>query len=72
MDENLIEKAKKYAREQKKSVSRVVSEYFSLLDHRSSEACQEIPPVSKSLLGVMRGSRMDEIDSLRSLEEKYR
>ena len=38
MDENLIEKAKKYAREQKKSVSRVVSEYFSLLDHRFGQA----------------------------------
>ncbi len=72
MDETLIKKAKKHAHKNGKSLSQVVSEYFSLMDSEKSDVDTDIPPLTKSLVGILRGSQVDERDYLRYLEEKYR
>lgn len=72
MEETLIKKAKKHARDNGKSLSQVVSEYFSLMDQEKSGVNEDIPPLTKSLIGILRGSKVDETDYLKHLEEKYR
>jgi hypothetical protein len=72
LDETLIKKAKKHARDNGKSLSQVVSEYFSLMDQEKSGGKEDIPPLTKSLIGILRGSKVDETDYLKHLEEKYR
>lgn len=71
MEETLIKKAKKHARDNGKSLSQVVSEYFSLMDQEKSGVNEDIPPLTKSLIGILRGSEVDETDHRKTLEEKY-
>ena len=71
MDEDLIERGKKVARERGKSVSRLVAEYFELLSRRPTEE-PSLPPVTRSLLGIAAGSRLDEEDFRRHQREKHR
>ena len=71
LDETLIKKAKKHARDNGKSLSQVVSEYFSLMDQEKSGVKEDIPPLTKSLIGILRGSEVDETDHRKTLEEKY-
>jgi len=68
MEKSLIKRAKAFARSQGKSVSRLVSDYFALLDEpEDSEAPAAarpdmLPPITKSLLGVLQGASLDEQD----------
>jgi hypothetical protein len=71
MDEDLIEQGKRVARERGKSVSRLVSDYFELLAQESTEE-PSLPPVTRSLLGIAAGSRLDEEDFRRHQMEKHR
>ncbi len=71
LDEDLIKRAKKYARNHQKSLSKMVSEYFAHMESDLPEEGPDLPPLTKSLVGVMRGARVDEKDYLRHLEEKY-
>lgn len=71
MDEDLINRAKRTARDRGKSVSRLVADYFELLEGRESEETS-LPPLTRSLLGVARGSELTEDDYRRHLEEKHR
>ncbi|MDA8028846.1 MAG: DUF6364 family protein [Nitrospiraceae bacterium] len=71
LDETLIKKAKKHARDNGKSLSQVVSEYFSLLDQEKSGVKEDIPPLTKRLIGILDGSKVDEKDYIKYLEEKY-
>jgi len=70
MDEDLIEHAKRIARERGKSVSRLVADYFALLG-REPEG-DELPPLTRGLFGVAAGSEVEESDHRRHLEEKHR
>jgi hypothetical protein len=70
MDETLIRKAKREARRRGKSVSGMTAEYFASLD-RMKAAEEDLPPVTKSLVGVLHGRRVSERDYKRHLKEKY-
>jgi hypothetical protein len=71
LEDKLIEQAKSYAAHAGKSVSQIVAEYFQLL------ACQKLtphlpaPPITHSLRGLLRESRLDEKDYKKYLEEKH-
>ena len=75
MEKALIERAKRYARARGKSVSRLVADYFALLDTSPGvpPAVEEerLPPISRSLLGSLSGAELDEADYHRHLEEKH-
>lgn len=68
MDEDLIKRAKRTARERGKSVSRLVADY---LEEREPEETS-LPPLTRSLLKVAGGSELTEDDYRRHLEEKHR
>lgn len=72
MDEELIEQAKKTARERGKSVSRMVADYFELLGGEPSGEKAALPPLTRGLVGIAAGSALTEEDHRRHLEAKHR
>ncbi len=71
LEDHLIEQAKAYASQAGKSVSQVVADYFKLLTTPKSEARAPSPPLTKSLRGLIRSSKLDEKDYRAHLEGKY-
>jgi len=69
IDELLVRQAKKQAARRGKSVSQMFGEFVASLDE--SETGRRLPPVTDSLLGVMKGHRFSEKDYKRHLKEKY-
>ncbi len=75
MDEALIEEAKEIARQSGKSLSQLVADYFrelSVASRPHTSPRTGLPPIVKSLSGVLRGHGVDEADYRRDLREKYR
>ncbi len=70
MDDELIRQAKRAAGKRGKSVSRMVAEFFATLGERS-KAEKEYPPLTASLLGVLRDKPVDEGAYKRHLCEKH-
>lgn len=71
MEEDLIAQAKKLAREQGKSVSRLVADYFRLLGQMPEDE-GTLPPTTRKLFGIAAGSDLTEEDYRKHLEEKHR
>lgn len=72
LEEALIKRAKIRARTLGKSLSQIVSDYFALLNEDGGKPSPELPPLTRSLKGALRGSDVDQGDYLRYLEEKHR
>jgi len=70
LDDELIGRAKRHSAKSGKSVSKLVSDYFALIDDES--ATTDLTPRVRSLRGVLAGSGLDERDYRRHLEEKHR
>lgn len=70
LDEALIRRAKAEALRRGKSVSQMVSEYFDSLGEASS-AHIEVPPVTATLFGILKGETVDEDDYKQHLWEKH-
>lgn len=71
MDDSLIKRAKKYAREKGVSVSRLVANYFSALGELPASNEEDLPPITTSLSGILKDTDLDEKDYKKHLEEKY-
>lgn len=71
LDEDLIDRAKRYSSESGKSLSRLVADFFATID-TDDFAMVGITPRVHSLLGILSDSPLDEDDYRRHLEEKYR
>jgi hypothetical protein len=69
MDEALIERAKLHSGRSGKSLSRLVSDFFSAIDAPSVPA--DITPRVRSLMGALQNAPVDEADYRRHLEEKH-
>lgn len=75
IEDTLIDRAKAYAEEHGKSVSQMVADFFAALDARqgkSRRSPEEVPPITRSLQGILKGSGLDEEDYYRHLEERHR
>jgi len=73
LDEVLIQQAKIYAKENGKSVSQIVTEFFAALSVKPKHtSLNEISPVTKKLLGCMIDSELDERDYKEHLLSKYK
>lgn len=71
LERDLILKAKKQARENGTSVSKMVSDYFKAIQEKNSEhLTQKLPPKTASLSGILK-KKLDEDDYKRHLEDKY-
>jgi len=69
LEDSLIQQAKDYAKEHDKSLSQVVADYFQILTQQTEKPV--ISPVTKSLIGVLDSSDIDQKDYKKYLEEKY-
>lgn len=70
LDEKLIARAKRHSAKSGKSVSQLVSDYFTLIDAQDAEI--EVTPRVRSLRGALSGAKLSEADYGRHLEEKHR
>ncbi len=74
IEKDLVESAKRQSSLTGKSISRLVEEYFDLLQARDSMARPEPPhltPTVRSLKGILKGEKVTEEDYRKALEEKY-
>ena len=68
----LIKRAKIYAKKHGKSVSQIVGDYFVLLNHVThSEETASTLPITKSLRGVLKETKLTEKEYKNYLEKKY-
>ena len=71
LDDELINRAKSYARKSGKSVSQIVAGYFSPLDDKPAKDTSEITPIVRSLKGSLKGVKVGKKDYHKYLEEKH-
>ena len=71
MSDEAIERAKEYAAERGISVSRLVENFFEVLDVADEEDV-EISPLVESLWGTLEGEEVDEEDYRKHLGAKHR
>ena len=70
MDDEAIERAKEYAAERGISVSKLVENFFEVLE-KTGEDDAEMSPLVKSLWGTLEGEDLSEEDYREHLEEKH-
>lgn len=71
LDDELIKRAKTYAKKSGKSVSQLVAGYFSLLDAKPEKETSEFTPLVRSLKGSLKGAKTGKKDYHNYIEEKY-
>ncbi len=71
LEAELVQRAKSLAKKTGKSVSRIVADYFTVLE-RPSRRSKPLPwpPLVRSLKGSLRKARVDRQDYRRYLEQK--
>lgn len=71
LEKQLVELAKEYASAQGKSVSKMVADYFMLLNKTLDTQSDELSPIARSLKGSLGKIQVDESDYKKYLEEKH-
>ncbi len=71
LDDSLIKRAKRYAREKGTSVSQLVADYFALIEKEPSSPDEKLPPITASLSGILKNKDIGEDDYKAHLEDKY-
>ena len=71
LDDELINRAKSYAKKRGKSVSQIVAGYFSVLDAEPEKKASEFTPLVRSLKGSLKGAKVGKKDYHKYLEEKH-
>jgi len=70
IDETLIKQAKSEAKRRRKSVSQMFREFITSLGAAESPN-NNLPPITSSLLGVLKGHRASEASYKRHLRDRY-
>lgn len=70
IEEDLVETAKEEATRRGKSVSKMVGDFFDSLKARQGNQ-QNLPPLTASLVGLLKGHGVSEADYKKHLREKY-
>lgn len=71
LDDSLIKRAKKRAKQKGTSVSQMVANYFALIDTEQPPTDRELPPITASLSGILKDKEIREEDYKTHLEEKH-
>ncbi len=71
LDDDLIKQAKKHAKKKGKSVSQLVADYFAILEKPVSERERDLPPLVRSLAGILEGQNVSEEDYRKHLKKKH-
>ena len=76
LDDELIASAKRHSAKAGKSVSRLVADYFALIDAddtaKDALRASDLTPRVRSLLGSLANASVDEADYRAHLERKHR
>ncbi len=70
-EEELVRRAKVEARRRGKSVSQMTAEFIESLGRRNTHKTDALPPITASLLGVIKGRRLSVRDYKRHLRDKH-
>jgi uncharacterized protein DUF6364 len=70
LEQQLIERVKQHARREGKSLSQIVADYFRSLIAQPEQ--DEVPPITHTLHGLLKPSKLDERNYKKYLREKYR
>lgn len=70
LQDEAVKKAKSEARRRGKSVSAMVEEFFDALEKAAPEI-RSLPPITRSLVGVLKNRSVSEEDYRRHLREKH-
>ncbi len=71
LDDHLIQSAKEYSAQTGKSVSKIVSDFFALIQNEKLKKSSSITPTVQSLKGILKDSKFPENAYKKHLEEKY-
>jgi replicative DNA helicase len=71
LDDSLIKRAKKRAKQKGTSVSQMVADYFTLIETEKSSSSQELPPITASLAGILKDADIREKDYKAYLKNKH-
>lgn len=71
IDAALIKRAKAYSKKTGKSISQIVADYFAFLNGKFGQKIPPLPPVTRSLKGLLRGAKITEEDYKKHLKDKY-
>ena len=71
LEKQLVVLAKEYASTHGKSVSKMVADYFVLLNKTQDVQNDELAPIAQSLKGSLGKIQINESDYKKYLEEKY-
>ncbi|SJM91559.1 conserved hypothetical protein [Crenothrix polyspora] len=69
LEEELINRAKIYAKDHDKSLSQIVSDYFHLLSQQTKT--EPHCPITQALTGIIAGENVSEADYKQHLQDKY-
>lgn len=69
LESELIEQAKKHAKQQGKSLSQIVADYFITLNKSTEQ--HTFAPITQSLIGILQSSNLHQEDYKKHLEAKY-
>lgn len=72
VEADLVRRAKSFAKKSGKSISRIVADYFSLLERPPKQDNAVWSPLVRSLKGSLRKAKVNQKDYHRYLERKYR
>jgi len=72
LEDALIRRAKQEALRRGKSLSQMVSDYFNSLSARTTMKNPPLPPLTASLVGILKGSKISEDDYKNHLRAKHR
>ena len=71
LDQNVIQSAKLYAETNKRSLSRLVEDYFRKLIVENTPASSRFSPLVEELSGVISETDLKKLDYVSYLEQKY-
>ncbi len=72
LDDRLIRNVKHHAAKSGKSVSKLVADYFALIDANEDVPEIRVTPRVRSLIGSLKGGAVTEEDYRRHLEDKHK
>lgn len=71
LDDALVQRAKRYSSRSGRSISRLVSDYFALIDSGRDATADELTPRVRSLFGALAEGDVSEEDYKQHLERKH-
>ena len=71
LEDSLIQRAKQESLRRGKSVSQMVSDYFNSLNVIETVKTPSLPPLTASLVGILKGSRLTKDAHRKHLSQKH-